>query len=416
MKFDIDRYKEIIDTLSRNRSRTLLTGFGIFWGIFMLLIMLGGGDGLKAILNQNFEGFTSNAVIVGTAPTSKPYGGFKRDRSWYLDKKDIEAIKTLIPEVDIITMMDADWGGNMTYEDKSYSGIVKGLTYEYAGVESPQMLYGRWINEVDCVQERKVCVIGKRVWSNLFPDGEDPTGEYINVKGSYFQVIGVDNRNGGININGSPAESVVIPYPLLDKLNNKGGKFDILCMTAKPGADSEVMQEKVRGLLSRRHSIAPDDKNAIMMLDTEKIFKIVDNLFKGVNILVILVGLGTLLAGAIGVSNIMMVTVKERTTEIGIRRAIGATPKMILGQIITESIGLTILAGMFGILFSVLILWGAGNIVSALPDINSPVSFQIGFWTGIAILLLLVVLGVLAGLAPAIRAMEIKPVDAMRDE
>ena len=416
MKFDIDRYKEIVDTLSRNRSRTLLTGFGIFWGIFMLLIMLGGGDGLKAILSQNFAGFASDAVIVGTSPTTKPYGGFKRDRNWYLDKTDIEAIKTLIPESDIVTMMDADWGGNITYDDKSYNGIIKGLTYEYVGVESPQMLYGRWINEVDCTQERKVCVMGKRVWSNLFPDGEDPTGKYIFIKGSYYQVIGVDNRNGGININGSPDQSVVIPYPLMDKMNNRGGRFDIICMTAKAGADSEIMQDKVRSLLSRRHSISPDDKQAIMMLDTRKLFKIVENLFKGVNILVILVGLGTLLAGAIGVSNIMMVTVKERTTEIGIRRAIGATPKMILSQIITESIGLTILAGMLGILFSVLILWGAGNIVSGLPDINGPVSFQIGFWTGIAILLLLVVLGVLAGLAPAIRAMEIKPVDAMRDE
>ena len=416
MKFDIDRYKEIVDTLSRNRSRTLLTGFGIFWGIFMLLIMLGGGDGLKSILNQNFDGFASDAVIVGSSRTTKPYGGFKRDRYWYMDKTDIEAIKTLIPESDIVTMMDADWGGNMTYNENSYNGIIKGLTYEYTGVESPQMLFGRWINEVDCSQERKVCVIGKQVWSNLFPDGEDPSGKYINVKNSYFQVIGVDNRSGGININGNPDQSVVIPYPLMDKMNNRGGRFDIICMTAKPGADSEAMQEKVRGLLSRRHSIAPDDKQAIMMLDTRKIFKIVENLFKGVNILVILVGLGTLLAGAIGVSNIMMVTVKERTTEIGIRRAIGATPKMILSQIITESVGLTILAGMMGILFSVLLLWGAGNIVSSLPDINNPVSFQIGFWTGIAILLLLVVLGVLAGLAPAIRAMEIKPVDAMRDE
>ena len=416
MRFDIDRYKEIIDTLSRNRSRTLLTGFGIFWGIFMLLIMLGGGNGLKAILNQNFAGFTSDAIIVGSSRTTKPYGGFKRDRYWSLDKTDIEAIKTLVPEADIVTMIDATWGGQITYSDKSYNGIIKGLTYEYVGIESPQLMYGRWINEVDCTQERKVCVIGKRVWSNLFPDGDDPTGKYIQFMGSQFQVVGVDGRNGGININGSPDQSVVIPYQILDRINNKGGKFDILCMTVKPGADSEVAQEKVRGLLSRRHSIAPDDKAAIMMLDTRKIFKIVDNLFKGVNILVILVGLGTLLAGAIGVSNIMMVTVKERTTEIGIRRAIGATPKMILGQIITESIGLTILAGMFGILFSVFILWGAGNVVSSLPDFSSGISFQIGFWTGIAVLLLLVVLGVLAGLAPALRAMNIKPVDAMRDE
>ena len=416
MRFDIDRYKEIIDTLSRNRSRTLLTGFGIFWGIFMLLIMLGGGNGLKAILSQNFAGFTSDAIIVGSSRTTKPYGGFKRDRYWSLDKTDIEAIKTLVPEADIVTMMDATWGSSIAYSDKSYNGIIKGLTHEYAGVEAPQPLFGRWINEVDCTQERKVCVIGKRVWSNLFPDGEDPTGKYIQFMGSQFQVVGVDGRNGGMNINGSTDQSVVIPYQILDRINNKGGKFDILCMTVKPGADSEVAQEKVRGLLSRRHSIAPDDKAAIMMLDTRKIFKIVDNLFKGVNILVILVGLGTLLAGAIGVSNIMMVTVKERTTEIGIRRAIGATPKMILGQIITESIGLTILAGMFGILFSVFILWGAGNVVSSLPDFSSGISFQIGFWTGIAVLLMLVALGVLAGLAPALRAMNIKPVDAMRDE
>ena len=416
MRFDIDRYKEIIDTLSRNRSRTLLTGFGIFWGIFMLLIMLGGGNGLKAILSQNFAGFTSDAIIVGSSRTTKPYGGFKRDRYWSLDKTDIEAIKTLVPEADIVTMMDASWGSSIAYSDKSYNGIIKGLTHEYAGVESPQPLFGRWINEVDCTQERKVCVIGKRVWSNLFPDGDDPTGKYIQFMGSQFQVVGVDGRNGGININGSPDQSVVIPYQILDRINNKGGKFDILCMTVKPGADSEVAQEKVRGLLSRRHSIAPDDKAAIMMLDTRKIFKIVDNLFKGVNILVILVGLGTLLAGAIGVSNIMMVTVKERTTEIGIRRAIGATPKMILSQIITESIGLTILAGMLGILFSVLILWAAGSVVSSMPDFSSGISFQIGFWTGIAVLLLLVVLGVLAGLAPALRAMNIKPVDAMRDE
>ena len=416
MRFDIDRYKEIVDTLARNRSRTLLTGFGIFWGIFMLLIMLGGGDGLKSILNQNFGGFTSNAVIVGCNKTSKPYGGFKRDRTWYLDRTDIEAIKTLVPETDVVTMMDSDWGQGMSYKENTYSGILKGLSYEYARVETPKMLYGRWINEVDCEQERKVCVIGKRVYSNLFPEGGDPTGKYIKVKDSYFQIIGVDDRNSGININGSPNQSVVIPYQLMNKLNNRGGKFEIICMTLKEGADSDLAQEKVKGVLSRRHSIAPDDNNAIMMLDTKKIFKIVDNLFKGVNILVILVGLGTLLAGAIGVSNIMMVTVKERTTEIGIRRAIGATPKMILSQIITESIGLTILAGMFGILFSVLILWGAGNIVSSLPDIGDPISFQIGFWTGISVLLLLVVLGVLAGLAPALRAMEIKPVDAMREE
>ena len=224
----------------------------------------------------------------------------------------------------------------------------------------------------------------------------------------------MDGRNGGININGSPDQSVVIPYQLMNKMNNRGGKFDIICMTAREGADSEVLQEKVRNLLSRRHSIAPDDKGAIMMLDTEKIFKIVDNLFKGVNILVILVGLGTLLAGAIGVSNIMMVTVRERTTEIGIRRAIGATPRNILSQIISESIVLTLVAGMSGILFAVLILQmlEMGNTEDGIVSAH----FQVDFWTAILCALVIAAMGVLAGLAPAARAMAIKPVDAMRDE
>lgn len=415
MRFDIDRLKEIIDTLARNRSRTLLTGFGIFWGIFMLLTMLGAGNGLKAILNKNFEGFTSNAVIVGSSPTSKPYGGFKRDRQWEMDLSDIEAIKHLISEAGIVTPMYSDWGSEVSCEGKSYSANLKGLDYEYSGVETPELIFGRWLNEVDCRQERKVCVIGKRVWENIFPGGEDPCGKYLRIKDMQYRIIGVDARNSAININGSSTQSVVIPAQLMDKLLQKGGKFEIMCFTVKEGAQSQVMQEKVRNLLARRHSIDPTDKNAIMVIDTKKIFSIVDNLFKGVNILVLLVGLGTLLAGAIGVSNIMMVTVKERTTEIGIRRAIGATPKMILSQIITESVGLTVIAGMLGILVSVGLLAVVGKIISANPEFG-PVSFQIGFWTALGVLSLLAVLGILAGLAPAMRAMNIKPVDAMREE
>ena len=155
MKIDIDRYKEIIDTLSRNRSRTLLTGFGIFWGIFMLLIMLGGGDGLKKMLSENFEGFASNSIIIGTNNTSKPYGGFKRDRSWLMDASDIKAIKTMVPDADVVTMVEAQWGGGFAYEDRTYTGLLKGLTSEYTHIESPKILFGRWINEVDCKKNEK---------------------------------------------------------------------------------------------------------------------------------------------------------------------------------------------------------------------------------------------------------------------
>ncbi len=415
MRFDRDSFKEIAETLSRNRSRTLLTGFGIFWGIFMLLTMLGGGNGLKSILQSNFEGFTSNTVVMGTNNTTKPYKGFKRDRYWTFNLSDLESIRRNVYEADIVTMMSSRWGQNATFGNNSYSSGVKGVSHEYAGVEAPVILYGRFLNEIDIKEARKVCVIGERIWKNLFPDESDPVGKRIGLMGTEFTVIGVNVRSNALNINGSSSESIFIPFSLMDKLSNTGGEFDLLCLTVKEGADSEAMQKKVESILRRRHSIAPDDKGALICIDTQKIFTIVDNLFKGVNILVILCGLGTLLAGAVGVSNIMLVTVKERTTEIGIRRAIGATPRMILGQILTESAALTLLAGTLGILVSTFILGAASSGMAGNPDMSG-VSFQIGFWTGIGTLVLIAVLGVLAGLIPAMRAMSIKPVDAMRDE
>ena len=225
---------------------------------------------------------------------------------------------------------------------------------------------------------------------------------------------GVDFNAGNVSIGGPADETVILPISIVSSLLNRGNAIDLICMTAKPGKKISAVQGRIREIIARDHYIDPTDEAAIQMLDAEEIFSIVDNLFKGVNILVWLIGLGTLLAGAIGVSNIMMVTVKERTTEIGIRRAIGATPRMILTQIMSESVSLTILAGVLGILFSVFVL----NIaeLASTQDGILQAHFQIGFWPAVVVLLLLTVLGLLAGLAPATRAMNIKPVDAIRDE
>ena len=258
--------------------------------------------------------------------------------------------------------------------------------------------------------QRKVCVIGKRIYKELFPDGGDPCGKFIKMGDIYLQVIGVDFNESNISINSGPSYSLIIPATLASTLYNRGNTVDIICVSGKSGIKMSSLEDRVRRVIAREHSFDPEDTEAMQLLNTEQLFMIVDNLFRGLNFLIWLVGLGTLLAGCIGVSNIMMVTVKERTVEIGIRRAIGAMPGEILSQIIAESVALTLAAGSAGIVFAVFLL----NIFEKAT--GGEAAFQIPFNTAIIAALMLAVLGALAGLAPALRAMAVKPVDAMRDE
>lgn len=414
MRFDIDRYREILDTLTRNKSRSFLTGFGVFWGVFMLVSLLGGGQGLKELLQKNFEGFATNSAIIWAQPTTKPYAGFRKGRQWSMVYKDVERLKQQVPELEVVSPVLSHWGGSATFSDKKSSCSMKGLLPNYQEVEAPKMYYGRYLNDMDIKQNRKVCVIGKKVYKDLFPGGGDPCGKMICVDKIYYDVVGVDYSSGNMNINGRTEEAVVVPLTLMQKAYNLGDSVHMICVTAKPGITMNSISDKMRSVVAHAHQIDPSDEKGIMVFNTEVMFGMLDNLFSGVNFLILLVGIGTLLAGAIGVSNIMMVTVRERTTEIGIRRAIGATPRDILGQIITESVILTAVAGMSGILFSVIILemLELGNTSDGIVAAH----FQVKFWTAIGAIVLISILGVLAGLAPAARAMSIKPVDAMRDE
>ena len=408
-RFDLDTFREIADSLFRNRRRTILTGFGIFWGLFMLLFLVGGGDGLKKMLSENFEGFATNTMVLAAANTSLPYKGMPEGRYWQLTQKDVKRIEALVPELDCVAPIITRWGQTAYYKEKSTSAAVKGIAGNYHKIEEPSIKYGRTISDADVEQQRKVCVIGKRIYNDLFPEGEDPCGKFIQVGSTFLQVVGVDVSSGNLNINGSASEAVLVPFSLAARLYRVGNTVDLICMCGKPGVKMNMLEDRVRAIIAREHILDPDDKPALVMLNTEQLFNIVDNLFRGVNFLIWLVGIGTLLAGAVGVSNIMMVTVRERTVEIGIRRAIGATPHDILSQIIKESVALTLVAGSFGIVFSVLML-------SVLEMIAKEPVFQINFWTAILAAALLGVLGIVAGLMPAIRAMRIKPVDAMRDE
>ena len=417
MRIDIDSYREILDTLTRNKSRSFLTGFGVFWGVFMLVALIGGGSGLKEKLEKNFEGFAQNTVIVWSQQTSKAYKGFRKGRWWSMDYKDITRLNQRVPELDVVApVLFAPWGKSNTayYKDQKTTPRIQGCTPEYAEVIAPKLYYGRYINEMDMKEHRKVCVIGKRIYKELFKEGGDPCGKSIRIDSTYYQVIGVDYSATNMNINGRAEQKVTLPLTLMQETYNRGKEVDMIVATGREGVVMSTLTNRIREAVTMAHFVDPTDEQGTMVFNTEVLFQMLDNLFKGVNFLIWLVGLGTLLAGAIGVSNIMMVTVRERTTEIGIRRAIGATPKMILSQIIAESIVLTLVAGMSGILFGVMILQmlEMGNTEDGIVTAH----FQVGFWTAIFAALVVSAMGVLAGLAPAARAMSIKPVDAMRDE
>ena len=396
MKFDIDRFREIIDTLTRNKTRSFLTGFGVFWGVFMLVALLGGGQGLKQLLQNNFEGFATNSAIIFAQPTTKPYAGFRKERPWSMVYNDVVRLKQHVPELETVSPVLSHWGGSATYDDRKTNCTMKGLLPDYQKVETPQLFYGRYINDMDVSQNRKVCVIGKRVYKELFPGGGDPCGKRICVDNIYYDVVGVDYSAGNMSVNGRNETSVIVPLTMMQQAYALGDSVHLICVTAKPGVTMSSITQKMRTTIAQAHQIDPTDEKAVTVFNTEVLFGMLDNLFTGVNFLILLVGIGTLLAGAIGVSNIMMVTVRERTTEIGIRRAIGATPKNILGQIITESV----------------MLLELGNTTDGIVAAH----FQVQFWTAVGATALLALLGVLAGLAPALRAMSIKPVDAMRDE
>ena len=349
MRIDIDTCEEILITITRNKTRSLLTAFGVFWGIFMLVALIGGGQGLEYMLKKNFEGFATNSGFLASQRTGEAYKGFRKGRWWNLESTDIERLRSQVKEVEVITPSVARWGSKAVYEDKKYDCSVKGLYPDYLHIESQEMAYGRFINEVDIREARKVCVIGKRIYESLFKPGENPCGKYVRVDGIYYQVIGMSSSEGDMNIQGRASEAVTLPFTTMQQAYNLGGQIDVVCFTAKQGVKVSELQPKMEQIIKAAHYIAPNDKQAVMYLNAEAMFSMVDNLFNGINILVWMVGLGTLLAGAIGVSNIMMVTVKERTTEIGIRRAIGARPKDILQQILSESMVLTTIAGMCGI-------------------------------------------------------------------
>jgi len=393
-----------------------LTAFGVFWGMFMLVVMVGAGVALQRGMSANIQGFATNSCFVWSQETSEPYKGFKKGRNWNMQNEDIGLLIDKVPEIQYLApvLFGGGSANNVTRNDKSGNYGVKGNYPSYNQIDESKMTYGRYINDIDISEKRKVCVIGERVYQVLFPKDENPIGKNVQVNGIYFQVVGVARHTSDINIGGNAEESVVLPFSTMQQAFHQGNIVHFLAVTAKPGIKVKVIEDKIHAVLSAQHNISPDDKKAIGGFNMEDIFNIFLYLGIGIAILIWFVGLGTLFAGAIGVSNIMLVTVRERTKEIGIRRALGATPRIIITQILSESIILTLIAGVLGLMFGVGLLSVVGMALSSGDGFfKDP---QISFTVGVAALFILVIIGTFAGFIPANRAINIKPIEAIREE
>ncbi|MCP4200572.1 MAG: ABC transporter permease [bacterium] len=416
--FDLDNWQEIYSSLAKNRLRTALTMFGVFWGIFMLMLLLGSGRGLENGVNGDFTGSATNSFYVWTQRTSKPFRGLPAGRRFELSNQDTEAIRREIPEAAVIAPRNQlggfRGGNNVTRGVKAGAFNVMGDYPEIVDIQPIKVLQGRFLNDHDLAESRKVAVIGERVREVLFEDGEDPIGDHVKINGVYFKVVGVFGPRSRGEQAIRDAETIYAPFTTFQRAFNYGDELGWYAITSQPEHSAAEVEEKVLALLKRRHRVHPDDTRALGSWNTEEEFRKVQGLFGGIRMLIWIVGVGTLAAGVIGVSNIMLIVVKERTKEIGLRRAIGATPVGIVGQILLESIVLTGLAGYLGLLGGVGLVEGV-RVGLETAGMNAQM-FQnpgVSFGNATFALLVLVVAGFLAGMIPARRALSISPVEAL---
>ena len=419
--FDIDRWVEVWVTITRNKTRSLLTCFGVFWGILMLVILLGAGGGFRNGIFSNFKGFATNSVFFYTDRTSEPYKGFNKGRMWSMRNRDVESI--LINVQGIEALSPILFGGrsekNVVYGQLSGTYYVKGVRPQYFSIESQEIHFGRLINEIDELENRKVCMIGARVNETLFRN-DDPCGKYLRVNGSYYQIVGVVKQlTNNVSIGGRSEESVFLPFSTMQQIQNQGDRINFLGVSVRQDFPVQSVMDGITAILKTQNEIAPTDPQAVGEVNLAKQFDTFNMLFTGIDVLIWIVGMGTLLAGIIGVSNIMMVTIKERTKEIGVRRALGAKPFNIITQVLSESLLLTSLAGLIGLTAGVFLLDIVNRLLEGQPSTQETTFFQnpeISIQVAAAATVIIIISGLLAGLIPAWRALQIKAIDAIREE
>ena len=418
--FDRDTWQEIFGSIQKNKVRTIITVIGVLWGIFIYIALSGSANGLDNGFEREFENIAMNSMFVWAQRTSIPYEGFKTGRNPQLKLKDAQTLFNNIPEIQFIAprnakgVFDGTSGSQIVRGAKSGTYNIYGDFPEYTKIATKKIYdKGRFINQSDIDNARKVCVIGERTQKELFEEDEEPVGKFIRIDDIYFQVIGVHKyiEGGGFESDGD----VFIPFATFKKLYNTGENVDWFTIAAYDDADVIQVEKDVKQTLKRIHRVSPKDERAFGSFNLGEVFNRIMGFARGMTFLSLIVGIATIIAGVIGIGNILLISVKERTKELGVRRALGATPSEVRMQIILESIFLTVIAGIFGIVLGAFVLAGINAGTANLEDFpytnpTVPISFVLGA------LAIMVTLGTLIGLIPAQRAVSIKPIDALREE
>jgi len=409
--FDIDTWQEIYDSIRKNKVRTAITIIGVTWGIFLLVVLLGAARGMDNNFKKLFGDFATNSVFVWAQSTSMPFKGYQKGRRIRLTTNDVNAIQSEIKGVSLVVPRNQS-SSLVVRNFQTGNFRISGDYPELNLVQKKDMVWGRFINENDILQKKKVCVVEEDVYKQLFEKGENPIGEYVKINNINFKVVGVYRKSATINIGN---DDFHVPFTTFQQTYNQGNKIGWMMITGKKEFDIKQMEQDVKLLLRNLHKINPEDERAFGSFNLGEMFAKVTGFLTGMQFLTWFVGIATLIAGVFAIGNILLITVKERTKEIGIRRALGAVPIEIKRQVVLESLVLTLTAGMLGIIGGGLVLmvidrfFGQGPEATLLnPTVNIPV-ILVAFAT-------LMLLGTLIGLIPAQRAVSIKPIEALREE
>ncbi len=409
--FDLDKWQEIFNTISKNKLRTLLTGFSVAWGIFMLIILLGSGYGLENGVKKEFEGDAVNYITINSGVMSKAYKGMKPGRRIEFSNEDHDMLKD-IKNVDRSSTRTRIFSNNLlSYKNEYGTFDIFAITPDYKFVESLNMIDGRFLNQNDIDEYRKVVVLGRLVYDALFKDGSPSVNQYVKVSGVPFKVVGVFNDPGSDR----DLSRVYIPISTAQRVFNMGDFIRSVHFNLEGGSVEESQQviNEATSRLSAKHKFDPTDRRAIFIFNSIENFQQFMSLFASIRLFIWIIGAGTIISGIVGVSNIMMIVVKDRTKEIGIRKALGATPFSIVSLILQESILITAVSGYIGLVLGVGLL---ELISSSLPSVDYFANPEINMNVALIATALLIFAGAIAGYVPARRAAAVKPVIALRDE
>ena len=418
--FKLDTWQEIYHSLKNNKLRTFLTMIGVGWGMFLFVSLLGAAKGMENGFDKLFSGFATNSIFMWAQNTSIPYDGFPKGRKTELRLPDIDLLERKIPEIDYISPQNSR--GNFGSPPEQMSRGGKTASYTLTGdypignkISEKKLIFGRYINDADVSANKNVAVIGEEVYKNFFDakKNENPLGKSFNIKGIFFNVIGVFKvkGNGGMNND----KTVFIPLSTYTKMYNDGDKVGFFAIVSKPDADLNIVENEAKSVLKEKYNVSPDDTNAFGSFNLGKEFGKLTGFLTGMQLLTIIVGTLTILAGVIAISNILLITVKERTKEIGIRRALGAKPSEVRNQILLESVVITLTSGILGFIFGILLLMVVSIFTKdqdSFPFYNPTVNYGQVF----AAMAIMVVLGLVIGMIPAQRAVKIRPIEALRSE